>query len=102
MYLRVLRGYSFFKRLNHQGHEGSRKKAQEFARQCLQVYNAWLSGDCYGVVTDVFEVDVQGNAKCIDSDSVWGYMGTEDARSSLKEVAACRAAGVQRDILVAA
>lgn len=78
------------------GIDASRAKAQEFARQCLQVYNAWLSGDCYGVVTDVFEVDAQGNAKRTDNDSVWGYMGTEDARSGMKEVmkevAACRAA----------
>ena len=85
------------------GIDASRKKAQEFARQCLQVYNAWLSGDCYGVVTDVFEVDVQGNAECIDNDSVWGYIGTKHARSSLKEAAACRAAqAVQRDIRAAA
>ena len=87
-----------------EGIDASRAKAHEFARQCLQAYNAWLSGDCYGVVTDVFEVDAQGNAKRIDNDAVWGYIGTEHARSGMKEAAACRAAQAvqQHNILAAA
>ena len=86
------------------GIDASRAKAQEYARQCLQVYNAWLSGDCYGVATDVFEVDAEGDAKRIDNDSVWGYIGTEHARSSMKEVAECLAAQAvqQRDFRAAA
>jgi len=89
------------------GLDASRTKAKEFARQCLQVYNAWLSGDCYGVATDVFEVDARGIAKRSYGDSVWGYMGTEAARSGMQEVvkeaAAWRAArGIQQPYIRAA
>lgn len=86
------------------GLDASRAKAQEYARQCLHVYNAWLAGDCYGVATDVFEIDAQGNAKRIGNDSVWGYIGAEHARSSMKDYAACRAAQaiMRRDIRAAA
>lgn len=77
-----------------EGLVAARLKAREFAGQCLESYNAWLSGDCYGVVTDVFEIDAMGNAKRIDDDSVWGYVGQEHARSGMTDAAVGRAAWV--------
>jgi hypothetical protein len=81
-------------RESSEGLVAARAKAREFARQCLGSYNAWLSGDCYGVVTDVFEIDAQGNAKRIHDDSVWGSVGQEHARSGMTDAAVGRAAWV--------
>lgn len=62
--------------------KGSRRAAEELARNAVEQYNEWLSGDCYGVITAAF-VNV-GDASSPDwqfeeSEEVWGYIGSDFA-----------------------
>ena len=67
-----------------EGHEAARSKAVEFARQALASYNAWLSGDCYGVAVDVFSIEGE-RLKRVNDSAVWGYIGREWAEQAMKE-----------------
>lgn len=66
------------------GLEVARSKAVEFAGQALESYNAWLSGDCYGVAVDVFVAEGD-RLKRIDDSSVWGYIGRRWAEEAMGE-----------------
>jgi len=56
----------------------------EIARQGVDLYNKYISGDTYGICWATFEVDEDGgNPKFIDDDSVWGFYGQEDAEAGL-------------------
>jgi hypothetical protein len=62
-------------------HRVSYHEAAEFyAKQALELYNAWANGDCWGIV--IANYDEDGNL--IDSNSIWGYYGYEDAVTCLK------------------
>jgi hypothetical protein len=51
----------------------------ECARQALEEYNAWLSGECYGVVVEWFKDGEQ-----VDHDACWGHVGTDYAETELE------------------
>lgn len=53
-----------------------------YAEQAVELYNAWSSGDCYGVVVQTH--DKEGAME--DEDAVWGYVGGEHAE---EELASC-------------
>jgi len=62
---------------------GRERAARNLAQVALESYNAWLSGDCYGVIVVTF-VNVAGFWKdpeweLVDSDECWGYIGSEYA-----------------------
>ena len=50
-----------------------------YAEQAVELYNAWSSGDCYGVVVQTH--DKEGAME--DEDAVWGYVGGEHAEEEL-------------------
>lgn len=54
--------------------------ARECATQALESYNAWNTGDCYGVCVEVFD----GNGDLLEDDACWGYVGEPHATDSLK------------------
>lgn len=58
-----------------------RAKALEYCQQALAEYNKYCSGDCYGVVVEVF--DAEGKQE--DEDACWGYLGREYAEECLAD-----------------
>lgn len=59
--------------------------AREMFDNALDEYNKWITGDCWGVVVDVFERQRRGKYEHTDEDSCWGYIGSDYAESELKE-----------------
>lgn len=60
-------------------------EAVKYAEQAVVQYNAWSSGDCYGVIVRIHELD----GTLVESDECWGYVGGDYADETLKaEVAA--------------
>lgn len=58
--------------------------AEEYARNAVELYNQYLSGDCYGVVIEVFEkADGQDSWNSMDTRSCWGFFGEEYAKESV-------------------
>lgn len=55
------------------------EEAVKMCEDVLVSFNAWLSGDCYGVVVDVFDRD----GKQIDDDACWGHIGHDYAEREL-------------------
>ena len=66
------------------GLDAARAKAVEYASQALEAYNDWLSGDCYGVVVDVFVAE-RDRLKRVEESSVWGYIGRRWAEEAMIE-----------------
>lgn len=62
---------------------GRQRAAEEIARSAVQEYNAWLSGDCWGVVVITFKL-VDGKYEEANHDAVWGFVGREIAENELK------------------
>jgi len=59
--------------------------SEELAEQALEEYNAWLSGDCYGICVEVYEIDAEGEqGKMISDDACWGFIGSDFAEEELK------------------
>lgn len=56
------------------------KLARKYAQSFLDEYNAIISGDVYGCVVQTNDAD----GKVEDSDSCWGFVGSEHAQESLK------------------
>lgn len=54
----------------------------EVAKNCVEQYDSWQQGDCYGVVS--FECTPEGEIVG-DEDSCWGYVGREWAEQELKD-----------------
>lgn len=55
--------------------------AARAAEHLIGDWNAYLSGDVYGIVQETFDAQ----KRAIDQDSVWGYVGREWAARSLRE-----------------
>jgi len=66
------------------GLDAARAKAVEYASQALESYNDWLSGDCYGVVVDVFVAE-RDRLKRIEESSIWGHIGRRWAEKAMIE-----------------
>ena len=64
------------------GMEAARHKAVEFARQALESFNAWLSGDCYGIAVNVFVQEDERMVR-LDDSAVHGYIGRSWAEEAL-------------------
>ena len=58
-----------------------RTRAVEYAEQAVEQYNAWSSGDCYGVIVQVHELD----GTFVEEDACWAYIGGDYAEESLAE-----------------
>lgn len=64
--------------------EERRLSAIKYAEQALDVYNAWLNGEVYGVVVNVFDAwgkEIEGAG-----DSCCGYYGADDATAALLDM----------------
>ena len=61
---------------------GFERALMEVAEQCVEQYDSWQQGDCYGVVS--FECTPEGEIVG-DDDTCWGYVGREWAEQELKE-----------------
>lgn len=68
---------------------GRRCAAEELAQQALDEYNAWLSGDCYGCVVQVFDKVSEDDGVPVweddpsEQDACWGYVGSDYAKETL-------------------
>lgn len=62
-------------------YNGEHKAALEMAYSACQVYTDWCNGNCYGVITAVYDF----NGELLEEDSCWGFIGDEDAEDSLEE-----------------
>jgi hypothetical protein len=60
------------------------REAVKMCEDVLESFNAWLSGDCYGVVVEVFDKE----GKRLEHDSCWGYIGHRWALEELQSQAA--------------
>lgn len=68
-------------------HVGRKLAAEELARGSLDLYNAWLRNDCYGVCTVELQRVYDGDSyswKITNEDAVWSFIGSESAESELK------------------
>ena len=63
-----------------------RRRAVECAKQALSSYNAWLAGECYGIVTCLYRKIGDCWAK-IEDDACWGFVGYEGVEELLDEYA---------------
>ena len=65
--------------------QGRRRAAIELAESSLETYNAWLCGDCYGIVVEVHSLDEDGDeVDLVDDESCWGFIGDEWAEEELR------------------
>lgn len=63
--------------------EAERKEcAKEYCRDALKEYNAWLSGDVYGVCVAICD---STTGEEIESDEYWGYYTSEHAIQQMNE-----------------
>ena len=56
------------------------EKAVEAAEGLVKTWNQYLSGDVYGIITEIYDKE----KKQIDYDSCWGYYGYKEALAELK------------------
>lgn len=71
---------------------GRGRAAENLAREALETYNAWLSGECYGTVVATFTntagLGEDPEWELVSSDECWGYIGAEYAMEEVvREVA---------------
>lgn len=66
------------------GRDAAMAKAREFAQQALDVFNAWLLGDCYGIVVEEYRRTTDGLVP-LDTHEVWGYVGMNWAIEAMKD-----------------
>ena len=61
--------------------------AEELAQQALDEYNAWLSGDCHGVIVEHFKDVAEPGDEPVweqtDEDACWGYIGSDYAKDEM-------------------
>lgn len=57
--------------------------AEKYAQGCLDEYEKWCNGECYGYVVGVYR---QTDGQLVTEDSCWGYIGYEYAERELREV----------------
>jgi hypothetical protein len=56
--------------------------AVKYAEGCLDTYEKWCNGECYGVVVERFTLEGDSYVY-VDSDSVWGFIGQEGAEEEM-------------------
>ena len=61
-----------------------RRAAMELAESALTLYNAWINGDVYGTVIATLNRCDHESWHVVDSESCWGYYGSEDSYSALR------------------
>ena len=61
-------------------YNGRDKAAEQLAGLFCELYSSWLTGECYGVVTAVFDY----NGDLLEEDDCWGYVGSEWAEEALE------------------
>ena len=61
--------------------------AQELAEEALEQYNAWLSGDCYGVCVEVYKLEDEDDedGELVEDEACWGFVGSDFAKQDLEE-----------------
>lgn len=68
--------------------EGLARACEYMAESLLDSYNAWLSGDCYGVVIEQFTNSGSESEPCwelISDEAVWGFVGEDWAQRELQD-----------------
>jgi len=71
------------------------KVAVECARQALESFNSWLSGDCYGVVVEVLDAEGEQSE---DEDACWGYIGHKYAEETLTDEVESKVKRMEKEI----
>lgn len=59
-------------------------KAVEYAKNVCSEYASWCEGDVWGIVVEHFRLEGD-NWEPVESDSCWGFIGSDWAKRSLKE-----------------
>lgn len=62
-------------------YDGERKAALELAHTACEVYTDWCNGNCYDVVTAIYDF----NGELLEEGNCGGFIGDEDAEDSLEE-----------------
>jgi hypothetical protein len=63
-------------------------EASNYARSCVENYTKWCNGETYGFVIDQYVKDGNGDwDKTDDSDSCYGFIGSEHALEEMNSVA---------------
>lgn len=57
----------------------------KYADGSLKEYSAWASGEVYGCVTEVFELQEDSSWEQVEEDSCWCFVGIEYAEKTLKD-----------------
>lgn len=83
-----------------QERRGRERAAKELAQGALDEYNAWLAGQCYGVVAATFQ-KVESTAdepqyEFVVSDECWGYIGDDYAMEEAEQLAKTEAQSLQK------
>lgn len=61
------------------------RAAFDYAKGVLEEYQNWCNGDCYGCVVQTFKREGDEWVEDGDSDSCWGYIGSDYALQTLRE-----------------
>ncbi len=84
----------------HQERRGRERAARELAQSALDEYNAWLAGECYGVVAATFQkvqgADDEPQYEFVVSEECWGYIGDDDAIDEAERRAQSEAQSLQK------
>lgn len=79
---------------------GRERAARELAQSALDEYNAWLAGNCYGVVAATFKKVASANDEpeyqFVESDECWGYIGDDYAMEEAERTAKAEAESLQK------
>jgi len=84
-----------------QERRGRERAAQELAQGALDEYNAWLAGQCYGVVAATFQkvqsTDDEPQYEFVVSEECWGYIGDDYAMEEAEQRAKSEAESLQKE-----
>lgn len=67
--------------------------AMECAKNAVETYNSWLSGDCWGYCVEVFDKD----GDKISDDACWGVINADEAMKILKDEFESHVRGILKD-----
>lgn len=66
--------------------KGRERAAEEIAREAIRIYNEWANGHVYGIaITEFEQCHSCGSWDEVDGESVWNYVGTDNAYDALRE-----------------
>ncbi len=65
---------------------GRARAREELAREALALYNEYLAGNVYGTAVATFQLEEPGYWAVADAETVWDYIGIENAYQAMDEL----------------